>query len=108
MKILAKPLLSGPGVFRANNLGIAKTIKSFQHTSRCGKLQIAMAIKLLKNTPDIQKWHINLPKIAKIDQLRFKLNTMDLFTNFAYPAHSLKRHVLPRQFYLVIHLLLLL
>ena len=68
MKILAEPLLSGPDVFRANNLGIAKTIKSFQHTSRCGKLQIAKAIKLLKNTSDIQKWQINLPKIAKIYQ----------------------------------------
>ena len=50
MKILAEPLLSGPDVFRANNLGIAKTIKSLQHTTRCGKLQIAKAIKLLKHT----------------------------------------------------------
>ena len=51
MKILAKPLLSGPDVFRANNLGIAKTIKSLQHTSRCGKLQIAKATKLFKTHP---------------------------------------------------------
>ena len=68
MKILAKPLLSGPGVFRANNLGIAKTIKSLQRTSRCGKLQITKTIKLFKNTTDIQNWQMNLPKNAKIDQ----------------------------------------
>ena len=105
MKILAEPLLSGPDVFRANNLGIAKTIKSLQHTTRCGKLQIAKAIKLLK--------HTRHPKMAnkfakKITNIKVQVNTLDLFTNFAYPAHSFKRHVLPRQFYLVILLLLLL
>ena len=69
MKILAKPLLSGPGVFRANNLGIAKTIKSLQRTSWCGKSQIAKTIKLLKHTRH-PKWRMNLPENVKIDQYK--------------------------------------
>ena len=69
LQILAKLLLSGPGVFRANNLGIAKTIKSLQRTSRCGKLQIAQTIKLLKHTQH-PKWQMNLPENVKIDQYK--------------------------------------
>ena len=69
LQILAKLLLSGPGVFRANNLGIAKTIKSLQRTSWCGKSQIAKTIKLLKHTRH-PKWRMNLPENVKIDQYK--------------------------------------